>query len=688
MYLTFLYSFLTAAFLFLISLLLGMACLKKKRTAFESGITYLCYCSGIGLLIIPNLVLGLGMVGGFNTLAIYILFFFLCVFSLFQLPALSAELKKIAMVPSHLQDKLVQIFLVVCLFIALLIIAPQSFLPDVSYDVVEYHLGGISEFIKAGSIHRIEGNFYAGLPFLNEMLFGAGLLLEGGANGGSPKLITLGFLILSCFTLYALTGHATQSRCLRLGACLLFIMHPLIMRIAIVSKNDMGVTAFVLLSLLCWAEWRKTSRTTFGVLMGIFAGAAVACKFTALGVYVIPAILFLVPLAMNAAEESKLKKIVQNQVLVGGCALIVFLPWMIKAAVLYGNPLFPLLSNLLPSEAFSAEQYNFYSKHLGAASLLSQGFWQAAVGRFQHYGVSRVFPGFGSWLLLVIPVFLLPMFRGKRKLGFCMLCAFLTGHLACNVLTANPNRFHAPLLPLLIFACAVFFEELKKINASLKFTPLLFLAIILVDLALMSPLILTGSGVKYLTGQKGYQSREAYRKRALGKPPGEAYDFAEKQLDKDATVLLLYDANWYFFQQNVIANTVYDRSALAKLLRESKAESAGKFLQYLQQQKIDYVFVNEFELIRFITDVTPVNMLSKRFPNYSNEGQLRAALREKRNHAYLVQQHDLYPPYQFDQLSQAEVQLLTEFFELLQSRLVYESGPKPYPRIWIAKIKS
>ena len=38
---------------------------------------------------------------------------------------------------------------------------------------------------------------------------------------------------------------------------LLLSIHPLIFKISIVAKNDLGLTFFVLLALLSWAEWLR-----------------------------------------------------------------------------------------------------------------------------------------------------------------------------------------------------------------------------------------------------------------------------------------------------------------------------------------------------------------------------------------------------------------------------------------------
>ena len=43
-----------------------------------------------------------------------------------------------------------------------------AFSPEIEYDTLEYHLGALKEYQKAGRIFFLEYNFYASMPSLTE----------------------------------------------------------------------------------------------------------------------------------------------------------------------------------------------------------------------------------------------------------------------------------------------------------------------------------------------------------------------------------------------------------------------------------------------------------------------------------------------------------------------------------------
>ena len=45
-------------------------------------------------------------------------------------------------------------------------------------------------------------------------------------------------------------GHVVKARLARVAACLLFSVHPLMFKIVIAAKSDMGLTLFVILALV------------------------------------------------------------------------------------------------------------------------------------------------------------------------------------------------------------------------------------------------------------------------------------------------------------------------------------------------------------------------------------------------------------------------------------------------------
>lgn len=288
--------------------------------------------------------------------------------------------------------------------------------PPFEYDELEYHLGSISEYHKAGRIIFLPHNFYSNLPQLTEMLY---LLIPDIA----AKMLHWCFGVLSATAIYAVAEKLWSRRVGLLAAALFYCM-PYVQDLSQTARIDLATAFYATLAfggvLLAYdgTQWVR--------LAAITAGMAVATKWTAIPVVVFPCVAGLL-MARRFSLWFALGPV----------------PWLVKNWLLAGNPVYPLWSN---SVHWTAEQAAvFAAKHYPHG--ISQFF-----ERLWHY--SFVEPGALPILLMTAPLALLV--RGNNRLRRAGLL-FGAAYLCWFAFTFRPWRFLFPAFPLAaaIGACAL-----------------------------------------------------------------------------------------------------------------------------------------------------------------------------------------------------------------------------------------
>ena len=126
-----------------------------------------------------------------------------------------------------------------------------GFLPEVDFDVKEYHFGGPKEWFLAGKISFLPHNVYTSFPFLTEMLTLLGMVLYGdwywGALAGKGVLMTFG--PLTALGLFV-AGRRWFSAQTGIWAALIHLSTPWIYRISIIAYAEGGLTCYLFATLL------------------------------------------------------------------------------------------------------------------------------------------------------------------------------------------------------------------------------------------------------------------------------------------------------------------------------------------------------------------------------------------------------------------------------------------------------
>lgn len=475
-------------------------------------------------------------------------------------------------------------------------------MPPWEFDVVEYHLQAPKEFAQAGSIGFVPHNIYANMPLGAEMHSLAAMALVGGPEGWwwgglIGKSITGSFSLLAAALLGGFFARKFGSWSGWTAAALL-LATPGNAHVAMAGLIDMVLAAYLLSATVAttqlWPQLRSgTARWSDGLLIGLLAGGAAACKYTGLLFVVVPIVVAVLFALVKAGRKSFALRMVMAGL--SGLALTC-LPWYLKNLWWTGNPFFPLATNLFGPSGLSVEQ-------------LAQ--WQQAhrvptVAGGSTYGLLALWDS-GQQVLLrsnFLPptlVFLLicgvavSWFKpagiaGRWLRGWLYLMCWVG--LVWWLGTHRIDRFWLPAIPL---ACGLAAVGATWIARRLSQG----LASCMVLLSLIYGGFLVASGA--IADNRFFVSLSALRgDSGDGDLPGRltsVIGWANQTLVDPATRLLLIgEAKAYDFRMPIVYSTCFDRSpAEAWLVGQSPETQRDN----LAQAGITHVLINWNELARY-----------------------------------------------------------------------------------------
>ncbi|HNQ24610.1 MAG TPA: hypothetical protein PKK06_16120 [Phycisphaerae bacterium] len=224
------------------------------------------------------------------------------------------------------------------------------------YDALEYHLQMPKEYRAAGRIGYAPHNVYANFPANVEMLYLLGMLLmDGDVDAGvAAHMIHLALAGLAVLAAWVVGRDVSPRAGLVSGVTLATTgWLPYLSGLAYVENGMLlyGIAAVgLVLRALRGERTAEAERPAVGryrqlAVAGVLAGLACGCKYTAVAFVALPVVL-----AAALAGRGALRGRAVGVVVCGSAALLAFAPWLVKNAVLTGNPAFPLANGLFRAE--------------------------------------------------------------------------------------------------------------------------------------------------------------------------------------------------------------------------------------------------------------------------------------------------------------------------------------------------
>ncbi len=250
-------------------------------------------------------------------------------------------------VKTELIVKAVTLF-IIALFILLEILL--AFTPPVARDVLIHHLAIPKLWLVHGGFYETPWAGFSYYPMNLSLLYLVPLYF---GNDIIPNFIHLGFGVGTALLLYGYLNKKSGRLAGLLGA-LIFISMPTILRTATTAYVDVGLVFFVTLSVLAYVYWRDTEYKLSGWLLvsATAMGLALGTKYSALPAWFF---LTLAIVFIYSKDTGGQGRALRYGLLFFVISLVVFSPWLIKNAILTGNPFYPLLKSFFGNNGVSLE---------------------------------------------------------------------------------------------------------------------------------------------------------------------------------------------------------------------------------------------------------------------------------------------------------------------------------------------
>ncbi|HPL74244.1 MAG TPA: glycosyltransferase family 39 protein [Candidatus Sumerlaeota bacterium] len=217
--------------------------------------------------------------------------------------------------------------------------------PDDSGDAYLYHLTVPNYYAQEGHIGSVPISFCFNYPLLIEMFYMAAIRLSHEQAG---VMMNAALALLACLGLF-LTGRKTGGALAGYASAFIFISTPLTLIWAPTSLVDCSTAAFLAGALLALLRWRGGADKRWLYLAGVCAGGAMAVKllmgFAALAVFP----LGVLGVSVFGMRSVRPRNTASNLLLYSAGAATAYAPWIIKNALLTGNPVFPFFVKFIPT---------------------------------------------------------------------------------------------------------------------------------------------------------------------------------------------------------------------------------------------------------------------------------------------------------------------------------------------------
>ncbi len=449
----------------------------------------------------------------------------------------------------------------VIIAVVIALVLPFVVAPDVSTDSLEYHLLVPKIIIQQNAIRYqpllVESNY----PSLGEYDFLPLLVLGDDRTAKSFHFLCAMLLLWALGRLSRLIAAESDG----VLAAALFLSMPVVALTAGWAWNDMLFTLFVILSLVHLIGRRF-------LLAGVLFGFATWTKYT----FVLAGIGIAAILVRGLLQRWwRTRDIVRFAVPVALIASI----WMIKNAVLTGNPVYPFLNGLFHSPFWSAASDRYFRETLTRYEIPEWHWWSYLAFPFLLTLKPRVIDVQTG----ILPLVLLPLlFFPKRQQAAALLKTYVVAIVLGWLLIRTEARSLLSLLAVLSAVYAANIERLRGWRAVVGVGVALNVVIMLVTTHVVS------DPARYFLG---VETREQYIARM--DPKQGAYRWIDSQPEARAVLLVgLHDP--FYLQKPALFSSCCDTPVAQDLTARHGSSIAG----VLKAQGITHVALRAREYER------------------------------------------------------------------------------------------
>lgn len=487
----------------------------------------------------------------------------------------------------------VDIFLALLAAVPVVLAFVGSLAPPVAKDTLLYHFAVPKAFITQGSSAFIEGNIASYLALGTEMHAVWAMLLGGAANlrageAGAGATLFLFFPVL----LIAVFGWARELEVSRRGslvAVLVTATIPTAFYVAMSSYIDLAISLYVLLAVYVLSRWWNGLRRGWLVLIGIFLGAALAAKLTAVFVFAAFALVILLRARGDRAGAAK-------PAIYGLAALMLAVllasPWYLRTWAATGSPVFPFYMSIWKGSAagWDVERSNLFqamNSQYGGESKSIVDYIAAPISTAVWAQPERpeLFDGvIGTAFLMGLPILVWAL----RKFDLAVDVRIISGIAAVVFLfwlfSSQQLRYLLPILPMLSIAAVAAAESVSRGRNILQVSIYGGLSTAAAAGILVSAAwFLERSPVRVVLGG---ESRDSYLSRRLDYYP--YYRVLNRETEADAKVWLInMRRDTYNLARPYFSDYIFEDWTLRQMVWESrtvqelKAKAAAIGVRYI-----------------------------------------------------------------------------------------------------------
>ncbi len=486
----------------------------------------------------------------------------------------------------------------------------SGMIPPEAFDVREYHLQAPKEFFQNGFVGFLPHNVYANMPLGAQIPTLMAISLVGDWPTGvlAGKAITALFGPLGVLAVLA-TGQRLANWSVGILAAVLYASLPWLYHVSSTGYIE-GASAFFLCTTFLAGQFSRMSSgnlpsqtsqqdfpagpLTWAALAGFLAGAAFSCKYPNLVFVVAPAAVVVAWPQWGRFGRFCWKKLGVFLLACGGSSGL----WLVKNAVLTGNPVYPLLGSVFGVGDWTSHQiarWDAAHSHQGySLAELAASTWSLTIGS-----------NFLSPLILPLLALVFVLFRRWPGWLWAAVLWLFSGLALWWTLTHRIDRFWVPLLPLAAIVAAAAAHRSEH-----RIWRWVVSGFLLVGLSwnLLADLTIAGLHPHYRYFA-GFQE--------LWNDPQRLNPF-HKKINKDLLlaqpasgqagrllVLCVGEAAVLDFRQPVLYSTVFDGCPLVDIVQDPASKSPGRLRdpqairEEFQKRRIGWVYVNWDEIERY-----------------------------------------------------------------------------------------
>jgi hypothetical protein len=494
--------------------------------------------------------------------------------------------------------------------------------PPISRDALIHHLAVPKLWLKHGRIYEIPWANYAYYPMNIDLLYALCLYFN---NDIAPKFIHLAFGFGTGLMIY-LYLKPKYSRNWGLLGMVIFISTPIVIWLSTTAYVDLGMTFFITASVMAFIKWRDSEYKSIKwfLLSGLAMGIAVGSKYNAL----IAAFILNMLLMLSAVRDThKQKAALWYGILFFAITAFVASPWYLKNYLQTGNPFYPLFGGFFKSLHHHTVQSTAYghavqkTQHVGFFKMrevmYGESIWETLLipirmffqGKDNSY---QYFQGILNPILIIFSPFILFKKRYRKdQIVFVIFTVFFIA--IAFFLTAKQVRYILPVLPFLAVVAVMGIKNILdylgeknhlsslRFGSQIKSMARLFVfasvAILLIfNFIYLKNRIETINPFPYVFGK---ENREAFLKHHLLHYG--AVEYINSNLPMNAEIFTMFlGRRGYYFDRDYKNEPSFGMNTLRRMVAASANE--GTFDHYARSMNVTHILMRNDLFYRFLSN--------------------------------------------------------------------------------------